>query len=180
MRSLLAFALILAWKGFKFFLCSMLEQIQARFYHWELTSLRQLGWYLSGEPTEKQSDWISGRSSTLSIIPFRKSNPKLSYVVTISSFRLSVGQVGAEPRSEQYPLWVMGWGKDRTALFQEVPGNDGAFCIRALSHCTISPAKNHLGSQTEWCNSLCESYKGTLWSLPGLSNFTSVLLKEVG
>lgn len=55
-----------------------------------------------------------------------KNNPKLNHIMAISSFKLSSGQVGAGPGSEQYTLWVIGWGKDRGALFQEIPGNYGA------------------------------------------------------
>lgn len=55
-----------------------------------------------------------------------KNNPKLNHIMDISSFKLSLGQVGAGPGSEQYTLWVTGWRKDRSALFQEIPGNYGA------------------------------------------------------
>lgn len=43
--------------------------------------------------------------------------------MAISSFKPSAGQVGAGPKSEQYLLRVMGWGKDSSALLQEIPGN---------------------------------------------------------
>lgn len=114
-------------KGLKFSFCFMVGIIQARSCHWGLSSFRHLGSPLLGEPAEKQSYWILGGSRvTSSIIPFRKTSSKLNYVMALSSFRASAGQVGAGPRSEQYPLWVMGWGKDRSALFQEIPGNAGA------------------------------------------------------
>lgn len=77
--------------------------------------------------SRKAKLWIlGGNRATFSIIPFRKTSSKLNYVMTISSFKPSAGQVGAGPGSEQYPLWVMGWGKDRSALLQEIPGNAGA------------------------------------------------------
>lgn len=66
---------------------------------------------------------LGGNRSAFSIIRFRKHSSKLNYVTAISSFKPSAGQVGAGPRSEQYLLWVMGWGKDRSALLQEIPGN---------------------------------------------------------
>ena len=52
---------------------------------------------------EKQSYWIWGGSyATFSITPFRKTSSKLNYVMAISSFKPSAGQVGAGPGSEQY------------------------------------------------------------------------------
>lgn len=105
----------------------MVGKIEAKFCHWGLTSFRHLGWHLLGQPVEKWSYWIlGGNRATFSITPFRKTSSKLNYVMTISSFKPSAGQVGAGPGSEQYPLWVMGWGKDRSALLQEIPGNAGA------------------------------------------------------
>lgn len=110
-------------------------KIQAKFCYWGLTSFRHLGWQLLRESAEKQSSWIWGENHA----PFSKTSSKLNYVMAISSFKPSAGQVGAGPRSEQYPRWVMGWGKDRSALLQEIPGNAGAPLSMStvwLHHCT--------------------------------------------
>lgn len=118
--------LLPSWHGkaLRFFLCFMVGKIQAKFCHWGLASFRRLGWRLLGDPTEEQSYWmLGGNRAAFSIIRFRKHSSKLNYVTAISSFKPSAGQVGAGPRSEQYLLWVMGWGKDRSALLQEIPGN---------------------------------------------------------
>lgn len=150
-------------KGLKFSLCFMVGKIQTRFCHWRLTSFRHLGSPLLGEPAEKLSYCILGGNCAISsITPFRKNSSGLNYVMAISSFKPSAGQVGAGPRSEQYPLWVMGWGKDRSALFQEIPGNAGA----PLNMSTVW-LHHHTCQKPPWLSNrmmqlLCKRYKGTL------------------
>lgn len=112
---------------FSVFFFFTVGEIKAKFCHRVLTSHRHVGSPPLGDPAQKQSYWIlGGNCATCSAMPFRKNSSKQNYVMAISSFKPSEGQVGAGPRSEQSPLWVLGWGKDRSAQLQEIRGSAGA------------------------------------------------------